>query len=94
MPHIYNFEDLVDKFYHERANQNFLKQFKYKGETVLEKKQQKTRHITTEKFIFIQNKIGASMKYQSMIFTYRKNIQKQWVLASLDLKLTITPYLN
>ena len=37
-PHIYNFEVLVGKFYHERANENFLKHFKYKGETVLEKR--------------------------------------------------------
>ena len=55
------------------------------------KKKKKYRHITKEKFIFIQNKIGGSMKCQSMIFIYRKNIQKQWVLASLDLKLTIAP---
>ena len=38
MPHIYNFEVLVGKFYQEHASQNFLKYFKYKGETVLEKK--------------------------------------------------------
>ena len=34
-PHIYNFEG---KLYHEPANQFFLKYFKYKGETALEKK--------------------------------------------------------
>ena len=27
------------------------------------------------------------MKYQSMIFTYWKNIKKQWVLESMDLTL-------
>ena len=36
--HIYNFEVLVGKFYHDHANQNFLKHFKCKGETVLGKK--------------------------------------------------------
>ena len=40
-PHIHNFEVLGGKFYHECPNQNFLKYFKYKGETVLEKKFQK-----------------------------------------------------
>ena len=40
--HIYNFEVLVGKFYHEHANQNFLKYFKYKGETVFEKKKNPT----------------------------------------------------
>ena len=71
MPHIYNFEVLVNKFYHEHANQNFGKYFKYKGENVLEKKYQ---HITKEKFVIIQNKIGGCIKSQSMIFTYRKNV--------------------
>ena len=84
--HIYNFEVLVGKFYHEHANQNFLKYFKYKGETVFEKKK-KPQHITKEKFIFIPNKIGGSMKCHIMIFTYRKDIKKQWVLASMDLTL-------
>ena len=37
-PHIYDFEILVGKLYHERANQKIFKYFKYKGETVLEKK--------------------------------------------------------
>ena len=37
-PHIYNFEVLVGKIYHECANQKYLKYFEYKGETVLEKK--------------------------------------------------------
>ena len=50
MLHIYNFEVLVGKFYHEHANQNFLKYFKYKGETVLEKQY---RHITKEKVVCI-----------------------------------------
>ena len=36
-PHIYNFEVLVGKFYHECAIQKYLKYFEYKGETVLEK---------------------------------------------------------
>ena len=84
MQHIYNFEVLVGKFYHEHANQNFLKYFKYKGETVFETPLQ---HITKEKFIFIQNKVGGSMKCQSMTFTYRKDIKKQWVLASMNLTL-------
>ena len=69
--HIYNFEVLVGKFYHERTNQNFLKDFKYKEETVLEKKK-RYQHIVKEGFIFIQNKTGDFMKCQSMIFTYRK----------------------
>ena len=43
-PHIYNFEVLVGKFYHECANQNFQKYFKYKGETVLEKKNNNILH--------------------------------------------------
>ena len=78
--HIHNFEVLVCKFYHQCANQNFLKCFKYKGETVLEKKN--TDILQNKSFIFIQNKIGGCLKCQSMIFTYQKNIQKQWVLAS------------
>ena len=36
--HIHNFEVLVCKFYHQCANQNFFKYFKYKGGTMLEKK--------------------------------------------------------
>ena len=43
---------------------------------IKEKLRFKKQHITTEKFIFLQNKIGASMKCWSMIFTYQKNVNK------------------
>ena len=50
--HIYNFEVLVGKFYHEHANQNFLKYFKYKGETVFEKKKQTPTYYKRKVYIY------------------------------------------
>ena len=76
--HIYNFEVLVGKYYHSVQTKIFKNVLNKKEELCLKKKY---RHITKEKFIFIQNKIGGCMKCQSMIFTYRKNIKKQWVFS-------------
>ena len=50
--HIYNFEVLVGKFYHEHANQNFLKYFKYKGETVFEKNKKTPTYYKRKVYIY------------------------------------------